>query len=57
MKNKKQYRLVTESRKILLGGQTYSYRGAERWWNDLNGIYEDDEPGSEERVYIEEVTE
>lgn len=30
MKNKKQYRLVTESGKILLGGQTYSYRGAER---------------------------
>lgn len=52
----KQYRLVTESGKILLGGETYSRRGAESWFNDLGGIYEDDETGSEERIYIEEVT-
>lgn len=52
----KQYRLVTESGKILLGGETYSHRGAESWFNDLGGIYEDDETGSEERIYIEEVT-
>lgn len=53
----KQYRLVTESGKILLGGETYSRRGAESWFNDLGGIYKDDETGAEERIYIEEVTE
>lgn len=53
----KQYRLVTESGKILLGGETYSRRGAESWFDGFNGIYEDDETGSEERIYIEEVTE
>nr|DAT22352.1 MAG TPA: hypothetical protein [Bacteriophage sp.] len=51
----KQYRLVTESGKILLGGETYSRRGAESWFDDFNGIYEDDETGAEERIYIEEV--
>jgi hypothetical protein len=51
----KQYRLVTESGKILLGGETYSRRGAESWLDDLGGIYEDDETGAEERIYIEEV--
>lgn len=51
----KQYRLVTESGKVLLGGETYSHNGAERWFDDFNGIYEDDETGSEERIYIEEV--
>lgn len=53
----KQYRLVTESGKVLLGGETYSRRGAESWFDDFNGIYEDDETGAEERIYIEEVTE
>lgn len=53
----KQYRLVTESGKVLLGGETYSRRGAENWFDDLGGVYEDDETGSEERIYIEEVTE
>lgn len=51
----KQYRLVTESGKILLGGETYSRRGAESWLDDLGGIYEDEETGAEERIYIEEV--
>lgn len=50
-----QYRLVTESGKVLLGGETYSRRGAESWFDDLGGVYEDDETGSEERIYIEEV--
>lgn len=53
----KQYRLVTESGKILLGGETYSRRGAESWFDNFNGIYEDDETGAEERIYIEEVAE
>lgn len=53
----KQYRLVTESGKILLGGETYSRRGAESWFDDLGGVYEDDKTGAEERIYIEEVTE
>lgn len=53
----KQYRLVTESGKILLDGETYSRRGAESWFDDFGGIYEDDETGAEERIYIEEVTE
>lgn len=53
----KQYRLVTESGKVLLGGEAYSRRGAESWFDDFNGIYEDDETGAEERIYIEEVTE
>lgn len=51
----KQYRLVTESGKVLLNGETYSRRGAENWFDDLGGVYEDDETGSEERIYIEEV--
>lgn len=51
----KKYRLVTESGKVLLGGETYTKGTAENWWNDLGGIYEDDETGSEERIYIEEV--
>lgn len=51
----KQYRLVTESGKILLDGETYNRRGAESWFDDLGGVYEDDETGSEERIYIEEV--
>jgi hypothetical protein len=53
----KQYRLVTESGKVLLGGETYSRRGAESWFDDLGGVYEDDETGAEERIHIEEVTE
>lgn len=53
----KQYRLVTESGKVLLNGETYSRRGAENWFDDLGGVYEDDETGAEERIYIEEVTE
>lgn len=53
----KQYRLVTESGKILLDGETYNRRGAESWFDDFGGIYEDDETGTEERIYIEEVTE
>lgn len=51
----KQYRLATESGKILLDGETYSRRGAESWFDEFGGIYEDDETGSEERIYIEEV--
>ena len=51
----KQYRIVTESGTVLFGGETYSCRGAESWFNDLGGIYEDDETGTEERIYIEEV--
>lgn len=51
----KQYRLVTESGKILLDGETYNRRGAESWFDEFGGIYEDDETGSEERIYIEEV--
>lgn len=51
----KKYRLITETGRVLLGGQTYSHNAAERWFDDFNGIYEDDETGSEERIYIEEV--
>lgn len=51
----KKYRLITESGKILLGSETYSYRGAERWYDDLGGIYIDEETGEEERIYLEEV--
>lgn len=51
----KQYRLVTESGKILLDGETYNRRGAESWFDEFGGIYEDGETGSEERIYIEEV--
>lgn len=51
----KKYRLVTETGRILLGGETYNYNGAERWFDDFNGIYEDEETESEERIYIEEV--
>ena len=51
----KKYRLVTETGRVLLGGETYSHNAAERWFDDFNGIYEDDETGSEERIYIEEV--
>lgn len=51
----KKYRLVTETGRILLGGETYNHNAAERWFDDFNGIYEDDETGSEERIYIEEV--
>ena len=51
----KKYRLVTETGRVLLGGETYSHSAAERWFDDFNGIYEDDETGSEERIYIEEV--
>ena len=54
MKNK-QYRLVTETGKVLLGGETYNRRGAEKWFNDLGGVYEDTETGKEELIYIEEV--
>ena len=45
----KKYRLVTETGRILLGGETYNHN------DDFNGIYEDEETGSEERIYIEEV--
>lgn len=55
MKNEKQYRLVTESGKVLLGGETYNRRGADVWYNDLGGVYEDEDTGVEERIYIEEV--
>ena len=51
----KKYRLVTETGRILLGGETYNHNAAERWFDDFNGIYEDEETGSEERIYIEEV--
>ena len=51
----KKYRLVTETGRVLLGGETYSHNAAERWFDDFNGIYEDDETGSEERIYIEEI--
>lgn len=51
----KKYRLVTETGRVLLGGETYNHNAAERWFDDFNGIYEDDETGSEERIYIEEV--
>ena len=51
----KKYRLVTETGRVLLGGETYSHSAAERWFDDFNGIYEDDETGSKERIYIEEV--
>lgn len=53
----KKYRIVTESGRVLLGGQTYNRRGAEGWWDDFNGIYEDDDTGVQERIYIEEVAE
>lgn len=55
MKENKQYRIVTESGKVLFDGETYNLNGAESWYNDFNGIYEDDETGKEERIYIEEV--
>lgn len=51
----KKYRLVTETGRILLGGETCNHNAAERWFDDFNGIYEDEETGSEERIYIEEV--
>lgn len=51
----KKYKLVTESGKVLLGGQTYNKRGAESWWDEFGGIYEDDDTGKTERIYIEEV--
>lgn len=53
-KDNKQYRIVTESGKVLLGGETYNRRGAERWYNDLDGAWTDDN-GNTERIYIEEV--
>lgn len=56
IKDNKKYQLVTESGKILLGGETYSRRGAENWWNEFDGIYKD-EAGTEERIYIQEYTE
>lgn len=51
----KKYRLITENGRILLGGETYNQRGAERWYDDLDGIYIDEETGEEERIYLEEV--
>lgn len=51
----KKYRLITENGRILLGGETYNRRGAERWYNDFGGIYIDEETGEEERIYLEEV--
>lgn len=51
----KKYRLVTETGRILLGGETYNRIGAERWWNDMGGIYEDEETGKEERIFMQEV--
>lgn len=54
-RNNKQYRLITETGKVLLGGETYSRRGAENWWDDFDGIYVDDETGKEERIFIEDV--
>ena len=53
-KEDKQYRLITESGKILLGGETYSYRGASKQWESLDGTWTD-ENGNEENIYIEEV--
>ena len=55
MKDNPKYRLVTESGVVLLDGQTYSKRGAEIWWNDVGGIYENDDTGKTERIYIEEI--
>ena len=53
MKNK-QYRLITESGKVLMGGETYNRRGAEKWWNDLDGTWTA-ESGKAEKIYIDEV--
>lgn len=53
-KSKKEYRLVTESGKVLLGGETYNRRGIEMWFNDLSGTWTDDN-GNTERIYIEEI--
>lgn len=33
----KKYRLVTETGRILLGGETYNHNAAERWFDDFNG--------------------
>lgn len=55
MKKTGKYRLVTETGRILLGGQTYNKREAEARWEDFDGIYEDDDTGAEERIFIEEV--
>lgn len=35
----KKYRLVTETGRILLGGETYNHNAAERWFDDFNGIW------------------
>lgn len=51
------FRLVTESGKILLGGETFDKKTAESWWDDFGGMHEDYETGIEERIYIEEVQE
>lgn len=51
----KRYRLVTESGRDLMGGETYEKSVAENIWGSLDGIYEDDDIGKEERIYIEEV--
>lgn len=51
----KKYRIVTESGKVLLGGETYTRGAAESWWNDMNGMYEDEDSGKTERIFIEEV--
>lgn len=50
----KKYRLVTETGRILLGGEEYEKYIAESWWGDLGGVYEDEESGKEERIFIEE---
>lgn len=51
----KKYRLVTESGRTLLGGEEYEKNIAESWWNDLGGVYEDEETEKEERIFMEEV--
>lgn len=55
MTDDRKYRLVTESGRVLFGGETYSKRGAESQWDAFNGIYVDDETDKEEFFYIEEI--
>lgn len=51
----KKYRLITENGRILLGGEAYNRRGAERWYDDLGGVCVDEETGKEERIYLQEL--
>lgn len=45
------FRIVTEEGKEILKSETYA--GCERYWNECNGIYEDE--SGEHRIYIEEI--